>query len=170
MRQENAQTTSAALDFDFLAENLVAVLLMVPAEKVDQVRNQGETEKHGKADEQDADDFPHAAIRFLLLFGFLRFGCLAFGRFLTLFRAFLFGFLLFYILLSINQLFLQRLSLGQPFRPECVLFAFVSGSHFQSSLMGCKNTQKTRLMAAFWSKKTGHRKGSLLVNCFTSAP
>ena len=64
---------------------MVAVFLMVAAEEAHQIGNQGNAQKDGQAEKQDADDSAKAAFAFGLLFGFLWFGVFAFLRFLVLF-------------------------------------------------------------------------------------
>ena len=82
---------------------------MVAAEETHQIGNQGDAQKHGQAEKQDADDFAKAAFFFRFLLGFLRFGIFAFLRFVALFRGFLFGFLLFLCFFSYDGLLLQQL-------------------------------------------------------------
>ena len=88
--QENPCAPRAVLDVNFFTEDLVTKLLMVSAEEAHQIRNQGEEQEHGKADEHNADNTLHAAVRCFFLVGFLRFAAFVFGHFLALFRLFLF--------------------------------------------------------------------------------
>ena len=85
---------------------------MASAEKAHQIGNQSEAQEDGKAEKQDADDFCQTAVRFLLLFVFLRFGVFAFGRFFAFFRNFLFGFLFLFGFFGYGGLYLHERNLG----------------------------------------------------------
>ena len=78
MRQEDASAAGTVLDVDFLTKDLVAVLLMVPAEETHQVGNQGNAQKDRQAEEQDTDDLAKATVGLLLPFVFLRLGLFVF--------------------------------------------------------------------------------------------